>query len=80
MSEVAVRKVIARMISDPKFMKSFNADPKKAIEDSGYSLSDPEIQALKKIKPSDLKVTIATRPGGTVAAFDVSEFSSVRTA
>lgn len=80
MSEVAVRKVVARMISDPKFMKAFHTDPNKTIEESGYAVSKDELTALKKIKPADLKVSIKKRPIGGVAAFDVSEFSSVRTA
>jgi len=64
MTEIGVKKTIARLITDEQFKKDFHANPKEAIEASGYSLNENEIAAIEKIKPEDLAVKYSRTGSG----------------
>ena len=64
MSELGVRKLVARLITDEKFKNEFVANPKAAAEKSGYSLTEDEIKAIEKMKSPSLKYEKQTGPKG----------------
>ena len=72
MSQIGVKKVIGRLISDSSFQAAFKADPNNAIAESGYAVDEHELAALSKIKAQDLKVNLH-QVGGKVASIDVSQ-------
>ncbi len=56
-----VIRVFAKLIVDPEFKKSFFTDKKKALEEGGFKLTPPELDALLVLKESD--IVIKERPG-----------------
>lgn len=79
MSEVGVKKTVARLISDEQFKKQFLENPKAAAEQSGYSLTDQEIAALSQIKADDLKIGYnRIAPGNAAVECTVSGIKSFK--
>lgn len=62
MSKQGVASVIAALISDPAFNEAFFADRAKALNESHFSLTDAEMEALKYIKKSDVVVKAKLDP------------------
>jgi hypothetical protein len=71
MSEIGVRKLVARLVTDEDFKKEYFKDPKAATEKSGYSLTEDEIKALEKMKPEDIKFKYNKKTGPSAEAVKV---------
>ena len=57
-----VIRVFTKLIVDPEFKKSFFMDKKKALEEGGFKLTPPELDALLSLKESDIVVTEKPAP------------------
>jgi len=43
-----IHELIGRIVADPDFRASIVDDPEKAVKDTGYELTDEQMNALKK--------------------------------
>lgn len=71
MAEEGVRNIVGRLIADKSFQQAFEADPHAAIRDSGIALEADEINALTRLKASDLNVAIRPQGPGAVARYEI---------
>ena len=58
MSKQGVKHVLAALISDPIFKRAFFANKARALRDSGYRLTDLEMEALKRLTQEDVGLVI----------------------
>jgi hypothetical protein len=76
-SEVGVRKIVAKLITEENFKKEFFENPKDAIEKSGYSLTEKEIKALEKMKPEDIHFKYNKKTGPNAESVGLGVLSHI---
>lgn len=64
MSEIGVRRLIGELIGDLSFAEKFFASPEETMKNSGFDLSDLEIDSLKGLKKEDLEMNINQSTSG----------------
>ncbi len=64
MSESGVRRLLGELIGDQSFSGKFFEDPEGAMRDSGFDLSDLEIDSLKGLNREDLELNINQSTSG----------------
>lgn len=78
MSEQGVRRLLAEIIGNPSFAEKFFTNPIPTANESGFALTDKEIEGIAKLRREDIAVQfqeIEAGPG-VEAGFEID----VRTA
>lgn len=64
MSESGVRRLIGELVGDQSFAEKFFENPEETMKNSGFDLSDLEIDSLKGLKKEDLEMNINQSSSG----------------
>ncbi len=64
MSESGVRRLIGELVGDQSFTEKFFENPEETMQNSGFDLSDLEIDSLKGLKKEDLELNINQSSSG----------------
>lgn len=76
MSKAGIKRLIGELIGDDEFRNKFLSDPEGTMKNSGFALSDLEIDTLKELKDDDLKFEVKTGTEG-LAHVTIKEVSVI---